>query len=40
MNVCKRVRTRAAKRRKKLLGPEAPPDKRTSFPHGANEVQS
>jgi hypothetical protein len=35
-----RVRTRAAKRRKKLLGPDAPPDKRTSFPHGANEVQS
>jgi hypothetical protein len=32
-----RVRTRAAKRRKKLLGQDAPPDKRTSFPHGANE---
>ena len=32
-----RVRTRAAKRRKKLLGPDAPPDKRTAFPHGANE---
>jgi hypothetical protein len=35
-----RVRTRAAKRRKKLLGPDTPPDKRTAFPHGENEVQS
>lgn len=35
-----RIRTKAAKRRKKQLGQEAPPDNRTGFPHGANEVQS
>ena len=31
-----RIRTKAAKRRKKLLA-EVQPDKRTRFPHGANE---
>lgn len=36
-----RLRTRAAKKRKKLLGQDAIlPDKRTQFPNGHGEVQS
>lgn len=40
-SVEERARTRATKRRQKLQGEAALlPDKRTGFPHGANEVQS